>query len=128
MPLVHSQAPDDGDPEIYLSHLLSQLRDLLRRICNALERSNSPELVRDLIEQLRVHESARVSWGREWYNTAEAALEIGLSVYTTREACRTGRIQAKRAVNRRGGVGDWRISRQEIRRILDEGLPPPRPR
>jgi hypothetical protein len=104
---------------------LQQLNHILPRLCAALESSNSPELVSELIAQLRRLQLNQFLLEREMYSTREVAAMLNLSNFTVREGCRLKRIRAKRAVNRRGGFGDWRIPKDEVRRILDEGLPPP---
>ena len=63
---------------------------------------------------------------RTSYTTAEVARILGKSPYTVREWCRLGRVNAEREKDGRGGYGAWRISREELRRIQDEGLLPER--
>ena len=61
--------------------------------------------------------------GRDWFSTTEVAAELGKAEFTVREWCRFQRIEASKA-GLRGGVGEWRIHREEIRRYRAEGLLP----
>ena len=57
---------------------------------------------------------------KEFYSTNEAALKTGLSTWTLSQACKKGRIEAKKDVY----SGKWRIPHQSIVQIQNEGLPP----
>jgi excisionase family DNA binding protein len=61
---------------------------------------------------------------KESYTTAEAAELLYKRPYTVREWCRHGRINATKAMCGRGGEEEWRISREELNRIRNEGLLP----
>jgi excisionase family DNA binding protein len=52
------------------------------------------------------------------YTVAEAAEQTGYSKFTLRQACNKGRIRAEK-----GPDGQWRIPRDEITKIENEGLP-----
>lgn len=54
----------------------------------------------------------------------EAARTLGLSNYTVRLACNTGRVKATKADNGR----DWLIPPDEVERVRRDGLPPDRNR
>lgn len=57
---------------------------------------------------------------KEFYSTNEAALKTGLSTWTLSQACKKGRIEAKKDVY----SGKWRIPHQSIVQIQNEGMPP----
>jgi hypothetical protein len=61
---------------------------------------------------------------RTWLTTAEVAQILKRKPYTVREWCRLGRVNAEREKDGRGGYGAWRISREELLRIQNEGLLP----
>ncbi len=61
---------------------------------------------------------------KESYTTAEAAAVLGKRPYTVREWCRHGRVNATKALCGRGGEDEWRISREELERIRNDGLLP----
>lgn len=73
--------------------------------------------------QLRRHHESELVPDREWFTPAEIALELGKAEFTVREWCRNGRVQAFK-IGERGGVGEWRIHRDEIARYRNEGLLP----
>jgi hypothetical protein len=52
------------------------------------------------------------------YTVREAAEATGYGEWTLRQACNKGRVQADK-----GPDGKWRISRAQITRIVNEGLP-----
>lgn len=55
---------------------------------------------------------------REAYTVAQVAERLGLSAWTVRQACNTGRIRATKSRNGR----DWRIPHDELLRIEAEGV------
>lgn len=57
---------------------------------------------------------------KESYSTDEIAALMGRAPWTVREWARAGRIRA----TKRPGTDRWVVSRQEARRLLDEGLLP----
>ena len=59
---------------------------------------------------------------KEWYSTAELAELTGRAEFTVREWCRLGRITAEKETD--GRKHAWRVSHEEVRRILNHG---PRP-
>jgi hypothetical protein len=73
------------------------------------------ELLRTLLQQRTV---------KEHYSTAEAAKLMGLAEWTTREYCRTGRLNAEKKMTGRGRSLEWMISHEEITRYRNEGLLP----
>ncbi|QDT91452.1 Helix-turn-helix domain protein [Gimesia algae] len=80
-------------------------------IANQLERIET--LLAELIQQ---------KFQKEWYSTADLAELTGRAEFTVREWCRLGRITAvKEAYGRKR---EWRISHEEVQRILNHG---PRP-
>lgn len=61
---------------------------------------------------------------RPWYTTAEVAERYGKKLYTVREWCRLGRLNAEKLSHGRGSEGEWRLSREELARYEREGLLP----
>ena len=68
------------------------------------------ELVKDRVSKIE----------KEYYSTNEAALKTGLSTWTLSQACKKGRIKAKKDVYSQ----KWRIPHETVIRIQNEGLPP----
>ena len=58
---------------------------------------------------------------KEWYSTAEVAEKVGRAEFTVREWCRNGRVHAEKEPYGRGRAMEWRISHQELQRILNHG-------
>lgn len=88
----------------------------------------SDQLFYELMERLARMESTldevktnRTS--RDWFTTKEAAELLGRAHYTVREWARSGRCQAVK-MGGRGKFGEWRISREELERLQNEGLAP----
>jgi hypothetical protein len=63
---------------------------------------------------------------REWYTTEQAATFLGKAVFTVREWCRTGKVNAAKKANGRGAHLSWTLSHNELLRIQREGLLPGR--
>ena len=61
---------------------------------------------------------------RDFYTTKEFAKAVGLKVPTVQEYLRLGRIEGVRTESGRGGIGEWRIAREEFLRFQNEGLRP----
>lgn len=59
---------------------------------------------------------------KDWYSTEEVAALMDRAPWTVREWCRNGRIRAKK----RSGTDRWVVSRQELDRLMNEGLLPAR--
>ena len=59
---------------------------------------------------------------KEWYSTTDLAELTGRAEFTVREWCRLGRIKAKKETH--GRKREWRVSHEEVQRILNHG---PRP-
>ena len=59
---------------------------------------------------------------KEWYSTAEVAELTGRAEFTVREWCRLRRITAEKEAH--GRKREWRVSHEELQRILNHG---PRP-
>jgi len=55
---------------------------------------------------------------RDAYTVDQVAGRLGLSAWTVRQSCNTGRIAATKARNGR----DWRISHEELVRVEAAGL------
>lgn len=103
------------DPEQLQRHLLDG------SIIIALNETHS--MLQRIEGQLRRHQKSELVPDREWFTPAEIALELGKAEFTVREWCRNGRVQACKT-GERGGVGEWRIHRDEIARYRNEGLLP----
>ena len=58
---------------------------------------------------------------KEWYSTAEVAEKVGRAEFTVREWCRNGRVKANKERYGRGRAQEWRISHEELQRILNHG-------
>jgi helix-turn-helix protein len=61
---------------------------------------------------------------RDWYSVEDFAAIVGREVYTVREWCRLGRIQASKKQSGRGKYPLWVISHAEVLRYEREGLLP----
>ncbi len=61
--------------------------------------------------------------GRGTYSIEQAARLTGLAEWTLRRACSTRRIEA--AKDRPGPRGKWKISREVVAWLQENGLPPP---
>ena len=78
-------------------------------------------MLRRIEDQLLQEVDDKLLPDRQWFTPAEVANELGKAEFTVREWCRNGRMLASKT-GERGGVGEWRIHRDEIARYLDEGL------
>jgi transposase len=82
--------------------------------------------IRDLLERLdrieilllEIHQDRQT---KEWYSTAEVAEKVGRAEFTVREWCRNGRVRAEKERHGRGRALEWRISHEELQRILNHG-------
>lgn len=92
--------------------------DFLRRLMAALKRLD--KRTRRLQTELR----RRSLENREFLTPKEAALLLRKRPFTCREYCRHGQLKAVRVGNRGGYPGRLRIPAEEVRRALDEGIPP----
>ena len=63
---------------------------------------------------------------KEWYTTEEAARILNRAPWTVRQWCRMKRVIARKRQCGRGLASEWIISRDELQRIRNEGLLPPR--
>ncbi len=61
---------------------------------------------------------------KEWYTTAEFAMQVGRAEFTVRQWCRLGRIVARRKASGRGKHCAYAISRHELERYQKDGLLP----
>jgi hypothetical protein len=63
------------------------------------------------------------------YTVREAADLMHVAEYTVRQWCRRGQVPgAVKRRTRRGNAQEWGIPGAALRRIRDDGIPPPRPR
>lgn len=81
-----------------------------------------PELLERLvrIENLLL-EIQQGRQAKEWYSTAEVAEKVERAEFTVREWCRNGRVRAEKERYGRGRALEWRISHEELQRILNHG-------
>ncbi len=61
---------------------------------------------------------------KDWHTTEDIAQLLGKAVYTVREWCRYGRLNARKIDCGRGGEREWRISHTELERYQKDGLLP----
>lgn len=64
---------------------------------------------------------------KEAYTTKELGKILKRDVYTVREWCRSGRMNARKTESGRGNEGEWRIPHAELIRYRNEGLLPQKP-
>ena len=88
---------------------------------------NVPDLLDrlDRIETL-LAELIQQKTQKEWYSTADLAALTSRAEFTVREWCRLGRITAEKEAH--GRKHEWRVSHQEVQRILNHGPRPLMPR
>jgi hypothetical protein len=55
---------------------------------------------------------------KEWYTTEEVAVLMDRAPWTVRQWCLQGRVRAKK----RSGTDRWVVSRDEVERLMNEGL------
>jgi hypothetical protein len=118
----NAYAPVPGDN---YSKLLSEIRELMRSICAALENPTSAEQLGQIFDRLQNVPRAA---DREWYTTAEFAIKVNRKKYTVQTWCWRERINAEKARHGRGVDREWRISHEEYLRYQREGLLDGRPR
>ncbi len=58
---------------------------------------------------------------KDWYTTEEIAALMNRAPWTVREWARHGRIRAKK----RSGTDRWVVSKEELDRLMNNGLLPP---
>jgi Helix-turn-helix domain len=63
---------------------------------------------------------------KDWYTTSEVSDILDKSEYTVREWARLGRIRASKRACGRGRSKEWVVSHEELTRLQNEGLLPPR--
>lgn len=113
MPVPHD---DPSFPEFLREVLQAAFRELAGEVEGHIRRLDAKldELGRNHITK----------FNKKWFNTKEAAELLGVSVYTLREHCRLNRVNATKTHGGRGNEAEWRVSLEEIERILNEGLLP----
>jgi excisionase family DNA binding protein len=60
---------------------------------------------------------------QEWFTVRQTAEMLGKSPYTIRDHVKRGTLKAVRVERGAGGKGEWRISREEIKRFIGPGWP-----
>lgn len=103
-------SPDPRDPAHETPRLLTGEQKLLSDLVERLER------IEALLIQLQNEPQAK-----EWYSTAEVAKKVDREPWTVRDWCRLGRVDAKKERYGRGRALEWRISHEELQRILNHG-------
>ena len=68
-----------------------------------------------------LEEIIRQRTAKEYYTTTEVADAVGRAEFTVREWCRNGRVNAEKERYGRGKSQEWRISHEELQRILNHG-------
>jgi hypothetical protein len=102
----------DNSPSL-LTEVLEAIRELNARVVALEQRSNKP-LASDEPNDFR---GQPLPSGKQSWTVEEAACAFDMHVQTLRRYCREGRITAERH-GRRGGKGDFRITREEVVRYL----------
>jgi len=74
--------------------------------------------------ETKLAEALQQRQAKEFYSTAEVAEIVGRSEFTVREWCRLKRIQAVKRPNGIGRLREWRISHEELQRLLSHGPQP----
>lgn len=64
---------------------------------------------------------------KEYYTTTEVAALMDREIYTVREWCRLGRVNAEKSPSGRGVDQEWRVAHAELVRLQNEGLLPLKP-
>lgn len=102
------------------SELLLLLKQLILSLVERVE--NLQELVMEALSQVAGRATKEE---KELYTPKEFAKIVGLKVATVQEYLRTNRIAGTRTATGRGGIGEWRITREELIRYQNEGKLPP---
>lgn len=107
------EATADGDLEAF-AELLDEKTSLLEARLERIEAA---------ISNIEQHVSTKTLI-KEFYTTNEAAAILGKRPFTVREWARLRRIHAQKTHAGHGIDAEWRISREELIRIQNEGLLP----
>jgi excisionase family DNA binding protein len=107
------ESPRPAPPKSILERLDLQLREIVTR----------QERVERLVSELHASVAAP-ALTKAYYTTAEAAELLHRKPFTVRQWARLGRIHAEKTHSGRGIDPEWRISKEEIVRIQNEGLLP----
>lgn len=108
-----AEPPRPATPKNILERLDSQLHEIATR----------QKRLEQLVSEL--HASVAVpALTKAYYTTAEAAELLHRKQFTVRQWARLGRINAEKTHSGRGVDPEWRISKEEIIRIQNEGLLP----
>lgn len=91
---------------------------------NGVPRMNDTEILHrlDRIEYLLKIDRQRLE--KDYYSTSELAQHLRRAEFTVREWCRNKRVNAKKRDCGRGTSREWMISKEEVKRIENEGLLP----
>lgn len=107
------ERPRPAPPKSILERLDSQLREIIMR----------QERLELMLSELHASVAAPALI-KSHYTTAEAAELLHRKPFTVRQWARLGRIDAEKTHSGRGIDPEWRISKEEIVRIQNEGLLP----
>ncbi len=80
----------------------------------------------DMLSYQHADRPSLPSVDRTDFTTEEFATMVHRAKWTVCNWCRDGRIDAHKAPSGRGRAQNWRISREELDRYLNEGLLPKR--
>jgi hypothetical protein len=85
--------------------------------------------IRQVLEQQqvqldRIEKSLALSVEKETYTTDEVAQRVGRAEWTVRQWCNKGQVKGAKKVHGRGRQGEWRIPREELLRLQNEGPMP----
>lgn len=73
---------------------------------------------------LRLDDTKQQLQTKDFFTTAEVAKLLGKRPFTVREWARLGRVNAEKTHAGRGAEPEWRISKEEVLRIQNDGLLP----
>lgn len=105
--------PRPAPPKSILERLADELHLLVVR----------QERLETLLTEIHANRTTAVLT-KDYYTTAEAAELLARKTFTVRQWCRLRRIHAEKTHAGRGVDPEWRISKEEIIRIQNEGLLP----
>ena len=90
---------------------MQPILESIERLAGRMEKMES--MLATLVQQKNV---------KDWYTTTEVATLMGKAEFTVREWCRNRRVNAEKRECGRGRSREWVISRDELKRIQNEGL------
>ena len=84
--------------------------------------------LQDKLDQIHelITEQQSSSLSKDWYTPLEVADLLNKAPFTVREWCRLGRVNVRKRPTGRGDSKEWEISHEEVERIRNHGLLPPK--